>query len=67
MLNSHHSDPFLQVVPQGGLVVSPIQLLTSQGLRVIQQAPNGLATIELSTANGSLPTLSHPSLLRLQF
>lgn len=40
-----------QVVPQGGLVVSPIQLLTSQGLRVIQQAPNGLATIELSTAN----------------
>ncbi|XP_062711826.1 uncharacterized protein LOC109429483 isoform X3 [Aedes albopictus] len=40
-----------QVVPQGGLVMSPtIQLLTSQGLRVIQQAPNGLATIELSTA-----------------
>lgn len=39
-----------QVVQQGGLVVSPIQLLTSaQGLRVIQQAPNGLATIELST------------------
>lgn len=36
--------------------MSPIQLLTPQGLRVIQQAPNGLATIELSTpANGSLP------------
>ncbi|XP_021704320.1 rho GTPase-activating protein gacF isoform X4 [Aedes aegypti] len=43
-----------QVVPQGGLVVSPIQLLTSQGLRVIQQAPNGLATIELSTANAAV-------------
>ncbi|XP_039451429.1 serine-rich adhesin for platelets isoform X1 [Culex pipiens pallens] len=39
-----------QVVQQGGIVVSPIQLLTStQGLRVIQQAPNGLATIELSS------------------
>lgn len=38
-----------QVVQQGGLVMSPIQLLTPQGLRVIQQAPNGLATIELST------------------
>lgn len=44
-----------QVVPQGGLVVSPIQLLTSQGLRVIQQAPNGLATIELSTAANVQP------------
>ncbi|XP_053692223.1 mucin-5AC-like isoform X2 [Sabethes cyaneus] len=39
-----------KVVQQGGLMVSPIQLLASaQGLRVIQQAPNGLATIELST------------------
>lgn len=44
-----------QVVPQGGLVVSPIQLLTSPGLRVIQQAPNGLATIELSTAANVQP------------
>ncbi|XP_035780500.1 serine-rich adhesin for platelets-like isoform X2 [Anopheles albimanus] len=31
-----------------GVVYSPIQLLTQQGLRVIQQSPNGLATIELS-------------------
>ncbi|XP_065087191.1 mucin-6 isoform X2 [Ochlerotatus camptorhynchus] len=38
-----------QVVQQGGLVMSPIQLLTPQSLRVIQHAPNGLATIELST------------------
>ncbi|XP_058825104.1 mucin-5AC isoform X2 [Topomyia yanbarensis] len=39
-----------KVVQQGGIVVSPIQLLTSaQGLRVIQQSQNGLATIELST------------------
>lgn len=38
-------------------MMSPIQLITPQGLRVIQQAPNGLATIELSTpANGSLPS-----------
>ncbi|XP_050087028.1 mucin-5AC [Anopheles aquasalis] len=31
-----------------GVVYSPIQLLTQQGLRVIQQSQNGLATIELS-------------------
>lgn len=42
-----------QVVGGGGLVVSPIPLLTSsQGLRVIGQAPNGIATIELSTPLG---------------
>ncbi|XP_055635541.1 uncharacterized protein LOC129775188 isoform X2 [Toxorhynchites rutilus septentrionalis] len=48
-----------QVVQQGGLMVSPIQLLTStQGLRVIQQAPNGLATIELSTPANVQPQAS---------
>lgn len=36
------------MVGGGGLVVSPIQLLTSQqGFKVINQ-PNGLTTIELS-------------------
>lgn len=39
-----------QVVGGGGLVVSQIPFLTSSGgLRVIGQAPNGLATIELSS------------------
>lgn len=47
-----------KLIPSGQLtlsqvVVSQIPLLTSsQGLRVIGQAPNGLATIELSTPNG---------------
>lgn len=45
-----------QVVGGGGLVVSPIPILTSQGLRVIGQSPNGLATIELS---GSPMTSQH--------
>lgn len=41
-----------QVVGGGGLVVSPIQLLSSQGLRVIGQS-NGLTTIELSAAQSN--------------
>lgn len=35
-----------------GVVYSPILLPTSQGIRVIQQATNGLATIELAPPNG---------------
>ncbi|XP_058454609.1 serine-rich adhesin for platelets-like isoform X2 [Malaya genurostris] len=51
-----------KVVQQGGIVVSPIQLLTStQGLRVIQQSPNGLATIELSTPT-NVQSQSNPTL-----
>uniref|UniRef100_U5ESY6 Max-binding protein MNT n=1 Tax=Corethrella appendiculata TaxID=1370023 RepID=U5ESY6_9DIPT len=47
--NTISNNKMLQVVQQNGLVVSPIQLLTSsQGLRVISQ-PNALATIELSS------------------
>ncbi|CRK88415.1 CLUMA_CG002184, isoform A [Clunio marinus] len=39
-----------QVVGGGGLVVSPIQLVASQGFKVIGQ-PNGVTTIELSGPN----------------
>lgn len=35
-----------------GVVYSPILLPTPQGLRVIQQGSNGLATIELAPPNG---------------
>ena len=43
------------------VVVSQIPLLTSpQGLRVIGQAPNGLATIELSNPNGKLLCFRYP-------
>lgn len=42
------------MVGNNGLVVSPIQLVaSSQGLRVIGQAPNGLATIELASPNSN--------------
>jgi hypothetical protein len=44
-----------QVVGGGGLVVSPIQLVTStQGLKFIGQ-PNGVTTIELSTPHSKSP------------
>uniref|UniRef100_A0A182U6V3 Uncharacterized protein n=2 Tax=gambiae species complex TaxID=44542 RepID=A0A182U6V3_9DIPT len=35
-----------------GVVYSPILVPTSQGLRMIQQGSNGLATIELAPPNG---------------
>jgi hypothetical protein len=48
----------LQVVGGGGLVVSPIQLLTSsQGFKVIGQQPNGVTTIELSTPHSEFLSL----------
>lgn len=53
--HSSYFDGVLQVVGGGGLVVSPIQLVTStQGLKFIGQ-PNGVTTIELSTPHSEFP------------